>query len=672
MCEFCSGLVGGRNSDCTLMCIYCNVVVHRNCLMVKRRSISSSIPMNARIRNTSWVCFYCIESLTDSEMKFEQEQNTAKNYQIMVKAQTVIAKYWRRRMDRKKYLMIYKVVLKLQVWFRLRRKRRVYMRKKLQKLRVIKITIEHAENLLVCGDKTFQNSSKAEKAASNSYYVVIAAVDQARGFHNQTWHDFSTTTSFPANSKLTHQPSVPFNSQHVLPGVSALQTIMLSVIQKGKRDYFLGQVSLNLQQDNLWMKGGTLQKELEEVQHLVKDKSGQDMKFNYSPSPQGQLKIRLQVFLGMKSECGSVLGSHIEDFIRVLSKLPATSAFLYHNSMVADSLVSKGASNSSLVAASSTPVGSSSSVTAASPSQDIKLPLVQAPDAASMTAHGAKKRLWVAMVEGYLFIYQHYGGPFRLTLNISQFDYSIQPCHQGAVFSLHKFGYPSFHFQTLEKTDYFRWKCALICNFRYVVDPQAEFNTDQLIQDIVKVNAAYMPQQKPQHLLLRANSTLQIEHTRAAKADNRNKDGHTRGQVPFLKVAKKQSSYSDLKPPKNKATELVSDIEDSMVELRHSVKQRVDKSKSTGALLPFKRSKMLSSVLAVNVLDDKLRSASMSQAVDNNESMDATVVRASLSALNVLDEDAINENLYNESFTAAAELFARLVYSKDIDQKIKV
>eukprot|EP01035_Chromulina_nebulosa_P040015 gene40015-54102_t len=90
LCEFCSGLVGGRNSDCTLMCIYCNVVVHKNCLMIKRRSFLSPASINDHIDKTCWVCFYCIESLHDSEMKFEQEQSAAKNYQIMVKAQTVI------------------------------------------------------------------------------------------------------------------------------------------------------------------------------------------------------------------------------------------------------------------------------------------------------------------------------------------------------------------------------------------------------------------------------------------------------------------------------------------------------------------------------------------------------------------------------------------------------
>ena len=673
LCEFCSGLVGGRNSDCTLMCIYCNVVVHKNCLLRVERSFSSNGNAIHKINSKSWVCFYCIEYLDDSKMMFDREQNTAKNYQIMVGAQIIIAKYWRRRMERRRFLKIYKVVLKLQMWFQLRKKRRLYLQRKLEKLRVIKITIEYAENVLVCGDKTLANSSKAEKAASNSYYVVIAVVDKTRGLCTQSWHDVSAITSFSANSKLTQYPTVPFHSQHVLPGVSALQTITMSVIQKGKRDFFLGQVSLHLQDDNIWMKGGTLQKELEEVQFLVKDKSGQDMKFNYSPAPQGQLKFRLQVFLGMKSECGNVLGSHIEDFTRSLNKLPATSAFLHHNCMVAERFVSKAASNSSLDTTSSAPAGSATS-------QDIKLPLVQAHDAASVAAQGSKKKLWIAIVEGYLFVYQCYGGQFRLTLSISQFDYSIQPCHQGAVFSLHKFGYPSFHFQTLEKTDFFRWKCALICNIRYLVDPQAEFNTEQLIQDIVKINAVYMPAKTPHHTQ-RSN-----EHVKDATVGSKDRGSKPRvsKSLHSLKdfddlsaddstIAGNKSPFSSaLSSTNRKAADFADDFEDSIVDLRHSVKHRNRKGKGTGMLLAVKKSKMLTSVLAVAVLDDEVRNVNISQELDNNESVNAADVRESLSALDVLDEDATDENLCNNSFTAAAELFTGMLFAKDIDIKIKV
>ena len=237
LCEFCSGLVGGRNSDCTLMCIYCNVVVHRNCLLsTKKQLFSPNVKTIRKINSKSWVCFYCIESLDNSKMIFDREQNTAKNYQIMVGAQIIIAKYWRRRMERRRYLNICKVVLKLQVWFRLRKKRRIYLQRKLEKLRVIKRTIEHAENVLVCTEKA--SSPKAERATAISYYVVIAVVDKTRGLCTQSWHDLSAITSFSANSKLTQYPTVPFHSQHVLPGVSALQTITMSVIQKGKRDFF--------------------------------------------------------------------------------------------------------------------------------------------------------------------------------------------------------------------------------------------------------------------------------------------------------------------------------------------------------------------------------------------------------------------------------------------------
>jgi hypothetical protein len=394
------------------------------------------------------------------------------------------------------------------------------------------------------------------------------------------------------------------------------------------------------------------------VQFLVKDKSGQDMKFNYSPAPQGQLKFRLQVFLGMKSECGIVVGSYIEDFTRLLIKLPATSAFIHQNCMVAERSTPKAASNAIFNlttkalphdGASSNSGGSASSVVAVSPTQDIKLPLLQAPaDAASVSAHGSKKKLWIAIVEGYLFIYQCYGGPFRLTLSISQFDYSIQPCHQGAVFSLHKFGYPSFHFQTLEKTDFFRWKCALICNIRYLVDPQAEFNTEQLIQDIVKVNAVYMPQP-----------------AKTPKVGSKGKGGKLR-----MSKSVHDSKVSELagKPLLTAANVSASDIEDSMVGLRYSEKKKIH----TKPTKVSRRSQLLSSVLATSVLDDESTATASRHDVNKNDCVDKEGVRTSLSALDVLDEDTTGENLCNNSYVRVAECLAGLIYSKDIDVKLKV
>lgn len=279
------------------MCIYCNVALHRGCLIdIERRysSDESRIKELQLISNDSWICFYCIESLNDSKSLFENELKTAMNYKMMLKSQIIIAKYWRRMQNRKNYASIYKCILKLQVWFRLLRNKRQYKRRRLEKRRIIKVSVGHVENLQIYSNKVLSTSSKVDKPIPASVYVIIAVVDQAR---IQTWCDFSSAQSFTSNAKPNRNPSAQFNSQHLLPGVSASQMITLSVIQKGaNRDYFLGQVCVNLQVDNLWMEGGTLYEDLSQAQYLVKDKSGHDLKFSYSPSPQGQLKFHLQVF----------------------------------------------------------------------------------------------------------------------------------------------------------------------------------------------------------------------------------------------------------------------------------------------------------------------------------------------------------------------------------------
>ena len=680
LCEFCSGMVGSRQSECTLMCIYCNVALHRGCLIDIERNFSSDeskISGLLRASNDSWICFHCIESIDDSKMMFEKKLKTAMSYKMMQKSQIIIAKYWRRMHDRSVYTYTYNLILKLQIWIRLLRNRRQYKRRRLEKRRIIKISISHVENLSMFSNKASSTSSKVEKPTSNSIYIIIAVVDQIRGQRAQTWCDFTSTQPYTPHSKLNRNPSAQFNTQYLLPGVSASQIITLSVIQKGaKRDYFLGQVCVNLEVDSLWMTGGTLEEELSQPQYMVKDKSGHDMKFSFSPSSQGHLKFHVHVLRSMTAECGSMVASHIEDLTRFLHKLPATSAFLHHNSVFTEKHPSKPA-----------PVlGStiSSSVAAVSPTQDIKLPLLRAPDAAGLTHSAAKKKLWIAIVEGYLFIYQCYGGPFRLTLSISQFDYSIQPCHQGAVFSLHKFGYPSFHFQTLEKTDFFRWKCALICNIRYLVDPQAEFNTEQFLQDIVKVNAVYMPQPaKTPHFLRRGNTSLTLNHSHFKSAlrmsDVVGGDGDSGGlgrpavkrrskvnavrpensNSPLLSIEMSSSSIttensSALSFSGNLPAGTFSSIDDSVVDLRHSLKLKHNKksndnnNNSGGDPAQKKRSNMLSSMLAVASMNGQF-SVPIGRSIGTSGAGADAAAGRSFSALEIQDKKAATSGFKAQS-----------------------
>eukprot|EP01036_Dinobryon_divergens_P036467 gene36467-47486_t len=154
-----------------------------------------------------------------------------------------------------------------------------------------------------------------------------------------------------------------------------------------------------------------------------------------------------------------------------------------------------------------------------------------------------------------------------------------------------------------------------------MVDPHAEFNTDQLIQDIVKVNAAYMPQQKPQHLLQRANSTLsneQFNHVMkmtdpvttgvglsAIKGRAKvNEVRPTNSLVSKSYDSQNQVSSAVISSSTNKSRGATNSIEDKVVDLRHSVKLRNKKKKR-------------SNVRLVAVVEDQSRSTHIVDSIES-------------------------------------------------------
>ena len=663
LCEFCGGMVGTRNSDCTLMCMYCNVSVHKMCLWNIRKSflMDNSHPMNG-----SWICMYCIDSLDDSKRIFEKERENATSMKSMIKSQIVIAKYWRRMRCRRAYLIIYKVILKIQIWFRLKKRKSTFLLKKLEKLRVMKINIESAEEILICTGKSSSNSPMAIKSVPNSYYAIVAVVDT---LGNQKWLEISSTVTFPSVSKLTCHSSISFHSEHVLAGVSGSQLITVSVIQKGpRRDFFLGQVCLDLHLDHLWKKGGHLKCELAHLEHSIKDKNGQDIKFDYSYPPQGTLKVHLTVFNGMKAECGSVVGVPLEDFIRSINKLPSSSAFLFHRKSLSSSEKSnhKASSSSSSASTASSSFSGVASADEGPPKQEIKLPVQSSADASSIAMSLSKKKLWIAILEGFLYIYSQYGGPLKLILNIAQFDYSMQPYHNGTLFSLMKFGYPTFHFQPVEKADFVRWKCALICGFRYALDPQGGFDMDQLIDDIVKVIAANDQNQRHQQLLLQRQSSF-VEPGGGILSVSTSEHSYHPGRSPQVRV-RKGAQYATVSPKINRPkggrlsplavssfSSASCDSDEDTGLFRPSMKESKDSPSNANH-----KSKLLSTVLV-----SKVFSEADNLGIEKSDTSPKDL-RTSLAEMNLLDDEATDE-----SFLAQAELFAGLIFSRNIDHRLK-
>lgn len=271
------------------------------------------------------------------------------------------------------------------------------------------------------------------------------------------------------------------------------------------KDFFLGQVCVDLSANDLWRTGGSFKEPLTE-KYFVKGKLGMDVQYSYPPQPQGLLKFQVHVFNGLAVECGYVLGSPSEDFVRVLQKLPPSPAFLFSTSALATFTKSADFTNKTTLGSgckfdSGGPIVTEDSISLVVCNSDqIKLPVMKPWDEMSIVIPSLKKKLWMAMIEGYILIYQHCGGPLRFILNISQFEYSVQSNSKGEVFSFHRFSYPSFHFQMLAKHDYLRWNISLLSTLRLQMNPFSVMDMKVLIVDIQDAKAASQKNAKIQRL----------------------------------------------------------------------------------------------------------------------------------------------------------------------------
>ena len=142
-CEIC--LQHGTSSDQLMKCIYCNVVCHFPCL--KKFYKSSRF-------EKQWICFYCVDYLDDSRRTYDEDLKSCVNYELHKKCQIMVAKNFRRYIVRKWYLRIYLLIVRLQVMFHVRRRKKMFMATLQSKLRPMKLRLIRCTNLVVSGRET--------------------------------------------------------------------------------------------------------------------------------------------------------------------------------------------------------------------------------------------------------------------------------------------------------------------------------------------------------------------------------------------------------------------------------------------------------------------------------------------------------------------------------------
>lgn len=518
-CEIC--LAPTSISRMLLKCVYCNIVCHQTCLQ--------KFYKNFHIRDPKmWICFYCVDDLDDSRSRFDREHQELIDHDLRIQAQIIIAKYWRRFVSRCFYLRVYTTVVKLQIIYHVRHRKRDFMQSLQAKLRPIKIRIIKCSHIMVMDSKSSvatSNNPTSNNASSpknknmkkeHHFFMIVTVLEIANGFVNQTWR--ANTTDFLAITP----PNTPFDlkcdEKVFLGGVSGFHTVVITLFQKGYgRDYIVGQVYIDLTLNFLWRRGGRFTLQWSGQDFAIKDYSGMELKADSRMLPHGSIEFEITTYHGMNSDCGHCMGTSMEDLIRMLHRLPAYSGY---------QLPHKTINTSSKKAEISAALGASNSY---------NFPM---------------KRMWIAIAEGNIYVFNHFGDQLKLIFELSLFTPAYEYKEKRVIFKVQRNGYPDFQFHPIHMSETLRWKCAFLSSLRYhrLSSGGESFNMKLLVDDLIALETK---------LSLRRGYKDDLPSINRMSSNDKTEGGGAGGKsigsksLPSLRVdigSKKDSSSSSLLP----------------------------------------------------------------------------------------------------------------------------
>jgi hypothetical protein len=535
-CEVCSQLVPIASN--VLKCMYCNVVSHFSCYR-------SNYPSQARslVNKSKWSCFACQDSIRYDLDLFGKLQTAEKYQKLYEDSATLVSKNWRRFHERKRYLRVYSAIVRIQMNFQMRKKKKDFQFSIQNKLRALKIKINSINNLLLQEREgkllstTYKDSNNNNSAANklkkreyNIYYLITVFDQNNNKTHHSSYaHQIVAGQTWRLESSLLTVECFPqtlvdvlVEDKMILGGVSGFQTIVISLFQKASslhgRDIFLGQIPIELNQNNLWKTGGKFKDlELQDYQYELKDSIGRDqlkMDFSFFDQQQQQdnakiptLSVEVITTNTMSAECCHCFGSSLEDVLRALGKCPDTAAYsvphlktterknnITQNKMrplppvhSSSSLLSSSYSSSRR---SSRSGDSTSLIRATTTSSALKsLTAGSSTNSEENNSHQHNntimKKMWIAVFDGKLYLYARFGDPLKLIIDLHYFNvsfdfsnatnntqrgiisnYSSFTKNGNIIYKLSRMGFPDFHFYPMNENDIFAMKCAFLTSLR--------------------------------------------------------------------------------------------------------------------------------------------------------------------------------------------------------------
>jgi len=325
LCDRC--LLPCPGADVT--CKNCNVVIHEACLTKEEHcqymvnihnqkmdkanppspssgytaGRSSSPPLKMVTQANEYVCDFCAEDVNVDQRWFHAEQKRLWQAENEHFNAMLIGRVLRGFLSRFRYRRYRRSVVKFQSLIRKyvdNRKFKMY-RRSLKRPMIV--------NVLAAANMPSINRDHA----SADPYVVLTVHDT---YHRDQVLRFDTSVK-KGTLDCEWEPQ-----NFLIPGISGNSTLVITVLDEDEmRDQFLGQAAIPLGgQGDLWLKGGTFDIDLDDLQYVIRNNNTQQADIAYEKvAPQGSVTVELKPMCSLHSVCGPIEGPH-SDVLSTLNK----------------------------------------------------------------------------------------------------------------------------------------------------------------------------------------------------------------------------------------------------------------------------------------------------------------------------------------------------------------
>ncbi len=294
----------------------------------------------------------------------------------------------------------------IQARFRVRRKRKEFLRIRQAKLRPVVTTVASVLGLIPLPE--------------HRYYLVATVIE-----------DETERQCYYYSTDLFHSGE-GVDKTFMFGGVSGFSSIVFNLflaadrLVKESKDVFLGQASLKLENYNIWRVGGTFQLRMHEVEYIPMIEPTTIHPADYS-TYLADVTIAFTVLhgTGLGSCCGNAYGSDITELSKILRAIPENSTVYPYTTATGSNVNAKQ-------------------------------------KAVSLTTPLPMKKMYVSLIQNHLYIHVRWGDKCKIVVNLEEYDsIRIKTGKKIVTFTLKKSGLPVLEYCIDDPHNVLAWTMAM-------------------------------------------------------------------------------------------------------------------------------------------------------------------------------------------------------------------